>query len=120
MSQDEWILLAFKVVEIASVVTIAAFVGCYTWWTRAKCWKNPIGQTIIFKDIALVLVLLPSILSIFLHFNRVTSHIAAWFDVAAFGAVPVIMTWRVIAWRKIHRTGNLPQGTPDADPPEGA
>lgn len=119
MSQDEWIILAFKVIEIASVVTIAAFVGCYTWWTKAKCLSNPIGQTIIFKDIALILVLLPSILSIFIDFSRFTSHVAAWFDVGSFALVPVIMVWRVIAWRRIHKAGNLPQGTPDADPPEG-
>jgi hypothetical protein len=106
VSQDQFLILAFKVVEVASVVTIAVFVACYTWWTRGKCWRNPIGQTIVIKDIALVLVLIPSLLSIFLHFNRLTSHIAAWFDVAAFGAVPVIMVWRIIAWRKIHKAGN--------------
>lgn len=103
MTQDGAILLAFKVVEVASVVTITAFVGCYTWWTRGKCWTNPVGQTIVLKDIALVLVLIPSLLSIFVNFNRLTSHIAAWFDVASFAMVPVIMVWRIVAWRKIHQ-----------------
>jgi len=115
MTQDAAIVLAFKIVEIASVVTIAVFVGCYTWWTKGKCWTNPIGQTIVIKDIALVLVLIPSLLSIFLHFNRLTSHIAAWFDVASFAMVPVIMVWRVIAWRKIHKAGALN----GSDTPEG-
>ena len=114
MTQDNAILLAFKMVEIASVVTIAVFVGCYTWWTRGKCWKNPIGQTIVLKDMALLLVLIPSLLSIFINFNRLTSHIAAWFDVASFALVPVIMVWRVIVWRKIHRTGKLGDATPPA------
>jgi hypothetical protein len=109
VSQDQAILLAFKVVEVASVVTIAAFVVCYSRWTKGKCWKNPIGQTIVIKDIALVLVLIPSLLSIFLSFNRLTSHIAAWFDVAAFGVVPVAMVWRIIAWRRIHKAGKLSQ-----------
>ena len=109
MSQDTAILLAFKVVEVASVVTIAAFVGCYSRWTRGKCWTNPIGQTIVAKDVALLLILIPSILSIFFQFNRLTSHIAAWFDVAAFGAVPVIMCWRILAWRRIHLAGQLEQ-----------
>ena len=105
MSQDEIILLAFKMVEVASVVTIVVFICCYTWWTRAKCWTNPIGQTIVYKDIALVLVLVPSILSIFLSFNRLTSHIAAWFDVGSFALVPVIMIWRVFVFRKTHLAG---------------
>ena len=107
MTQDAAILLAFKVVEVASVVTIAAFVTCYTWWTRAKCWTNPIGQTIVIKDLALLLVLIPSILSIFFQFNRLTSHIAAWFDVGSFALVPVIMCWRIVVWRNIHRAGKL-------------
>jgi hypothetical protein len=108
MSQDQFILSAFKVVEVASVVTIAAFIACYSKW--AAWWSNPIGRTIVYKDIALVLVLLPSILSLFLHFNRLTSHIAAWFDLGAFALVPVIMCWRIVVFRKFHRDGNGGQG----------
>ena len=116
MSQDAAIILAFKVVEVASVVTIVAFIACYSQWTKAKCWTNPIGRTIVFKDISLILVLIPSILSIFWHWNRLTSHIAAWFDVGAFALVPVIMIWRVIVFGKIHRAGRLPQnGNEDGD-----
>ena len=108
MNQDQAILLAFKVAEVASVITIAVFVACYSLW--APWWRNPIGRTIVFKDIALLLVLIPSLLSIFINFNRLTSHIAAWFDVAAFTAVPVIMVWRVFVFRKIHRDGNSAGG----------
>ena len=108
MTQDAAIILAFKVVEIASVVTIGAFIGCYSRW--ARWWSNPIGRTIVLKDIALVLVLLPSLLSIFIDFNRLTSHIAAWFDVGSFALVPVIMCWRIVVFRRIHRAGRLPQG----------
>jgi hypothetical protein len=111
VSQDQVIVLAFKVVEAASLVTIAAFVICYSFW--APWWKNPIGRTIVAKDIALILVLIPSILSIFFSFSRLTSHIAAWFDLASFGAIPVIMTWRTVAWRRIHKAGRLPQGGED-------
>ena len=103
MTQDQAILLAFKVVEVASVVTIAAFVACYSRW--AKWWTNPIGRTIVYKDIALILVLLPSILNIFFHFGWLTSHIAAWFDVASFAAVPAIMVWRTLVWRRIYKAG---------------
>lgn len=112
MSQDQVIVLAFKVVEVASVVTIAAFIAYYSY--AAAWWKNPIGRTIVAKDIALILVLVPSILSIFFQFNRLTSHIAAWFDMGSFAMVPVIMCWRVIVFRKIHRAG-LPK---DVTPPD--
>jgi hypothetical protein len=107
VSQEQWIIFAFKVVEVASVVTIAVFIACYSRW--AAWFRNPIGRTIVYKDIALVLVLVPSILSIFINFNRLTSHIAAWFDVAAFAMVPVIMVWRTLVFRKIHKAGELPQ-----------
>ena len=107
MTQDEAIILAFKVVEVASVAAIAAFIGCYSRW--ARWWSNPIGRTIVLKDIALVLVLIPSILSIFIDFNRLTSHIAAWFDIGSFALVPVIMCWRIAVFRKIHKAGELPQ-----------
>lgn len=107
MSQDQWIVLAFKVAEVASVVTIGAFIACYSRW--ARWYKNPIGRTIVFKDIALILVLLPSILSIFFRFNRLTSHIAAWYDIGSFALVPVIMCWRIAVFGKIHRAGKLGQ-----------
>jgi hypothetical protein len=107
MTQDQVIILAFKVVEVASIVTIAAFVAYYS--RVANWWDNPIGRTIVCKDIALILVLIPSLLSIFFHFSRLTSYIAAWFDVASFALVPVIMCWRIAVWRKIHRAGKLPR-----------
>lgn len=115
MTQDEVILLAFKVTEIASLVTIAAFTACYSAW--AKWWSNPIGRTIVYEGIAIVLVLIPSILSIFLSFNRLTSHIAAWFDIASFGAIPAIMCWRIVVFGKIHKAGKLPQNGNEAGDP---
>ena len=108
MTQDQVIDLAFKVVEVASLVTIVAFVAYYT--RVAAWWSNPIGRTIVIKDVALVLVLVPSILSIFVDFNRLTSHIAAWFDVGSFALVPLIMCWRIVVFRKIHRDGKPGEG----------
>jgi hypothetical protein len=111
VTQDQAIDLAFKVVEVASVVSISAFILCYSRW--AKWWLNAIGRTIVIKDIALLLVLIPSILSIFIDFNRLTSHIAAWFDVGSFGMVPVVMAWRIFVFGKIHKAGRLPPGSSD-------
>jgi hypothetical protein len=112
MSQDQWITLCFKVIEVSALVTITGFVACYSWW--ARWYRDPVGRTIVLKDIALALVLIPSILSIFFSFNRLTSHIAAWFDVGSFALVPVIMVWRVVVFRRIHRDGMAPRaGTGD-------
>jgi hypothetical protein len=125
MTQQQALILAFKIVEVASVAAIAAFVACYSKW--ARWWENAIGRTLVFKDIALVLVLIPSILSIFIDFNRLTSRIAGWFDVTAFALVPVIMVWRTFVFRKIHKTGhestadagNLPREDSSNSDPEG-
>ena len=101
MSQDSWILLLFKIVLIADVVAIAGFVVQY--WRLAPWWRNPIGRTIVTKDILLGCCLIPSIMSLFFHFSRLTSHVAAWIDVALFGLIAPVMIWRVIVWERIHK-----------------
>ena|SRR5215475_13375350 len=101
MTQDELLILLFKVTLIAAAVSIGTFIATYSMW--APWWRNPIGRTIVIKDILLVLVLVPSILSLFFAFNRLTSHIAAWVDVALFGALTPVMLWRVVVFHRIHR-----------------
>jgi len=110
-------VLAFKIAEIASLVTIAAFVAYYT--RTARWWRSPVGRTIVAKDIALILVLLPSVLSMFFSFNRLTSYVAAWFDVGSFALVPVIMAWRIVVWRRLDRLGRLPRNGHDGLPLAG-
>ena len=101
MTQDDAIVLAFKVVEIASVVTIVAFIACYSMW--AKWWREAIGRTIVIKDALLIVAFIPSILSIFFHFGRLTSHIAAWIDIAVIGLIAPVMCLRIAVFWKIHR-----------------
>jgi hypothetical protein len=115
VTQEQAIILGFKISDVASLAAIAAFVAYYT--KAARWWKNPVGRTIVAKDVALILVLLPSVLSIFFRFNRLTSYIAAWFDVASFALVPVIMTWRIVVWRNMSRLGRLPGNGHGAQPP---
>jgi uncharacterized membrane protein YbhN (UPF0104 family) len=107
VTQDQAITLAFKIVEIASLVTIAAFTVFYSRW--AKWWSNAVGRTIVYEGLAIILILIPSVLSIFVNFNRFDSHIAAWFDIGSFALVPIIMCWRIFVFGKIHRAGRLPQ-----------
>ena len=108
MTQDDAIILCFKVVEVAGLVAIAAFIGCYSLW--ARWWANPIGRTIVVKDLLLIIVFIPSLLSLFLDFNRLTSHIAAWIDVAMIGLISPVMAWRIIVFRRIHKDGKREDG----------
>jgi hypothetical protein len=105
VTQDQAIILGFKITEAASLVTIAAFVAYYS--KLVRWYRNPVGRTIVLKDLALILVLLPSVLSIFFHFNRLTSYVAEWFDIGSFALVPVIMIWRIVVWRRLDRLGLL-------------
>lgn len=107
MSQEDLLLLLFKIVLVADLVTLAAFIADYTWLTRWGAWRNPIGRTILWKDVLLGAALTPSVLSLFLKFNRLTSRIAGWVDLGLFAAIALVMVWRIFVWHRIHR--NEPQ-----------
>ena len=103
MSQDALIILLFKVVLVADLLSVFAFLVTYT--ALAKWWTHVIGRTIVIKGILLGLALLPSTLSLFFKFNRLTSHVSAWIDISLFGLIAVVMAWRCVTWVKIHRKG---------------
>ena len=101
MSQDSLIILLFKIVVVADLVAIAAFIADYS---RLAAWyKNPIGRTLVIKDLLLGAAFIPSVLSFFFKFNRLTSHIAAWIDIALFAGIAAVMTWRTVVFERIHR-----------------
>lgn len=110
MKPDPLVILLFRIVLIAGEVSIVAFVIQYT--RLAKWWRSQIGRTIVAKDILLVLVLIPSILSLFISFSRLTSQVAAWVDIVLFGLVTPVMWWRTWVWEKIHRHGGDQNGGP--------
>ena len=110
MSQDDWIILLLKIVLISGAVSVTLFVAMYHKLTRGGVWRNAIGQTLVAKDILLIACLVPSILSLFFSFNRLTSHIAAWADIALFGLITPVMLWRVQVWRRIHKNGDREGG----------
>ena len=109
MSQDQVILLLFRVVTIAGLVAIGAFVGQYT--MLAPWWRNAIGRTLVIKDLLLMLILVPTVLSLFFQFNRLTSHIAAWIDIVFLGLLTPVMLWRMAVFYRIHRdkAGDKPE-----------
>ena len=103
MSQDALILLFFKIVVVADLLSVFAFLAIYT--ALAQWWKHVIGRAIAIKDILLGMAFIPSVLSFFFHFNRLTSRVAAWTDIGLFGLIAVVMAWRCVTWVKIHRKG---------------
>ena len=111
MTQDQTIILLYRIAEFFAIATIVLFVAVYH--RLAPWWRNPIGRTIVVKDLALLLALIPGVLSLFFDFNRVTSRIAAWFDLVCIMSIGVIMLWRTVVWIKVHKsgvTGTMPAG----------
>ena len=105
MSQDQVLLLLFKIVLILDEAAVLLFVADYTRLTKGRAWRrdNPIGRSILIKDALLALAFLPSLLSLFLNFNRLTSRIALWMDVVLFAGIAVAMVWRVVVFERVHR-----------------
>lgn len=106
MTEDALILLCFRIVLIAAFISLTAFVVQYT--RLAPWWRDPLGRTIVIKSGLLALALVPSILSLFFNFSRRDSHVAAWLDIALFGAITPVMIWRIIIWQKIHTAAEGP------------
>jgi hypothetical protein len=103
MTQAQWIILAFKVVLIAGFLSLTGWIAVYT--RLAEWWKNDIGRTLVVKTALIALLLVPSILSLFFHLNRLTSMTAAWVDVGLVGLITPVMLWRIAVWLRIYRSG---------------
>jgi hypothetical protein len=103
VTQAQWITLALKVACICGFVSLTGWVALYTAYT--PWWRNQIGRTLAAKTLLIAALLVPTTLSLFLHFNRLTSLVAGWIDVALIGLITPVMIWRILVWRKIHQEG---------------
>lgn len=111
MSQDDLILLLFKISTISIILSIALFIGVYT--RLAPWWKSPIGRTLVWKDALLAIVLIPTVISLFFKLNRMTSHLIAWFDIGDFFLITGVLLVRCRLWFNIHKGGRTPNGGDD-------
>ena len=100
MSQDDLLILGFKVTLVAGEIAALLWVGVYTY--LARWWSNPIGATVTRFAIYIAALYVPSILSLFFHLSRLTSLVAGWFDVAIFAVVAVELLRRVPLWIRLH------------------
>lgn len=109
MTQEQLIIDLFKVDLIADIVAVVLFTVVYS--LLAPWWRNPIGRTLVVMDILVGAAVCPSVLSLFWSFNRLTSLIAAWADVAVFGAIALVILARIPLWIGLHKNKD---GTDDA------
>lgn len=101
MRQESLLLLLLKIALIADVASIVIFVGDYS--RLAKWWKHPIGRTIVLKDLFLLIAVALTAMSVFWHFSRLSSLVAAWIQVCALGAMAVTLLWRTVVFERLHR-----------------
>jgi hypothetical protein len=103
---------------IADIVGITLFVADYS--RLAPWWKNPIGRTIVLKDLLLLGVISQVVLSVFFHFSRLTSQVASWIQVGELIGMALAMLWRIWVFERIHRNRPRDPGSgqagPDDDP----
>lgn len=112
MTQEQAIILAFKIAVITGFLSLVGWVVVYT--RLAKWWKNAIGRTLVVKTLLIAALLVPTALSLFLRFNRLTSYVAGWVDVSLIGLITPVMIWRSVVWIKESRTDKPgPEGVGD-------
>lgn len=105
MTQQQWIILVFKVALIAGFASLVGWVALYT--KLARWWRTPLGWTLVTKTMLIAAMFVPSILSLFFRLNRLDSYIAGWVDAGLIGLVTPVMVWRSVVWVRLHRAGEL-------------
>jgi hypothetical protein len=111
VTSPQLLILLTKIMLIADIVAIVAFVADYS--RLAPWWRNPVGRTIVIKDLFLLGVISLVVLSVFFRFSRFTSQVAAWLQIVLLGAMAVAMLWRIVVFERIHRNGPRPKDSDD-------
>jgi ABC-type multidrug transport system permease subunit len=95
------LITLFKWSETIGFLSMAAFITQYTF--LGKWWKNSIGLTIVTEALAIMLVLFPSMLHIYLGVNTDNNPLFAWYTLVSFTLIPVIFISRIVSFELIRR-----------------
>jgi hypothetical protein len=105
------LVLLTKIALIADMIAIAAFIADYS--RLAKWWANPVGRTIVIKDLFLLGVISLIVASVFFQFSRFTSEVASWIQIVLLGGMAVAMLSRIVVFERIHRNAPPREGDDD-------
>lgn len=82
----------------ASTVTVLGWVVQYT--LSSPWWTDKIGRSFVYKDLFLLLLLIPScLLQLWPHLLTVTE--AFWIEVGVFSGITVVVARRCVTWWRI-------------------
>lgn len=101
MSTAQLTVLLLKIAECFAAGATTFFIAEYS--VFAPWWKDDVGRTIVWKDIALLQAFGLSILSLFFNFNRLTSEVAGFLGVFVIFEIGFVMCWRCYVWYKLHK-----------------
>lgn len=97
-------------ITVAAFCTAVMFVAVYT--GIASWWRSSLGITIVALDVAIALVLLPSMLHFVFGLKTAQSTAFGWFEAAVFVCVPVITLCRLYVLWQMRRTSAQPRPRP--------
>lgn len=101
-----WTQVAGEVELLATFFSALVFIAAYS--LLAPWWRYSIGRTIVALDAAVALTLLPQTLHMLFGVHVLSDIRWAWFTLVTFGAVPVVILWRLwIFWRIQRRGGDI-------------
>jgi PAS domain S-box-containing protein len=90
----------YRVIVIADLVAIYAYIGIYT--LLQPWWQSRIGRSLVFKDLALSIPLLLTVISLFFQFSRLTTKVASGVDAGALAAIAAFLLARSDIWISEH------------------
>jgi hypothetical protein len=96
-------ILALKIALIVAVSGPLVFAADYTRLTRGACWRDPIGQTIVIKDLLLAGSLAPLLLAAFFHLSALGSEIGAWVLIGFLFLAGIAVYWRTAVFEHVNR-----------------
>lgn len=98
MGIPAWLLEAIKVTVWTSTASVLWFVLQYT--LTSPWWRDPVGRTVIAKDGALLVLLVPSCL-LLVWPQLFTMAERAAIELASLALITVFMAWRSVVWWRI-------------------
>jgi hypothetical protein len=94
-----------KTCLLFAFLTTFLFILQYTF--IAPWWTEPLGRTIVIKDIALLMAFSLGIMSLFFHINILTRpDVSLGIASGIYFLIGVIMVWRMTVWNRIFRSRN--------------
>lgn len=95
-----WLLSSLGWATIAFTASILVFVVQYT--LTSPWWYDPVGSTIVLKDLLLLAILVPSSVA-FLWPDLIDRLLMAEIDLAVLAAATLVMVSRCVVWWHIKR-----------------